>query len=123
MYPLKCIDGKDHSFEVALQNKSYICSTCGITGEEYTKHNNKRKELKLKIQALAEYINSGNPEVLAEAMFDAMCYTPRTIQQDFFRSLVLFIGKMRNMPTDLRNEACVAWCKDVSKIKVSFPRI
>jgi hypothetical protein len=123
MYPFTCTDGKDHKFEVTLQDKSYACSACGITGEEYTKHDLKRKDLKLKTLALADSLNSGKPEVLAEAMFDAMRYTHRTIQQDFFRSLVLFIGKMKDMPTDLRNEACVEWCKKVSEIKTSFPRI
>jgi len=90
---------------------------------EYLKFDTLRTALKKDTKELADSVNGGTPEFLAEAMFEAMHETHRTLQQNFFRGLVLFIAKMKDMPTDLRNKACVEWCEAVSKIEANFPRI
>jgi hypothetical protein len=123
MYPLTCPDGKDHNFENLLNDDSYTCSLCNLAYNMFIKFDKLRTTLKTSTKELVDSVNGGTPEFLAEAMFEAMHATHRTLQQDFFRGLVLFIDKMKDMPTDLRNEACVEWCKDVSKIKTNFPRI
>lgn len=123
MYPLKCTGGEEHKFKIGLKDITYVCSVCGITGEEYTKYDLKKNDLKLKTVALVDSLNGGSYEILSEAMFDVMHSTHRTLQQDFFRCMVSFINKMKDMPTDLRNQACVDWCKDVSKIEANFPRV
>jgi hypothetical protein len=123
MYPLTCRDGKDHIFENTLNNGLYPCAKCGLSYNEYLKYDNLRAVLKKDTKELVDSVNGGTPEFLAEAMLEAMLETHRTLQQNFFRGLVLFMNKMKDMPTDLRNEACVEWCKTVSKIEANFPRV
>jgi hypothetical protein len=123
MYPLTCPDGNAHNFENPLNVDSYTCSLCNLSYIKFLKFDNLRTKLKTSTKELVDSVYGGTPEFLAEVMFEAMHSTHRTIQQDFFRGLVFFIAKMKDMPTDLRNEACVGWCKEVSKIKTNFPRI
>lgn len=123
MYPLTCSNGDPHDFQTSENSEEYICTRCGISFDEYSKADDKVREVKEAIKKIAEYSNGGDADIFSEAMFQAMHETHRTIQQNFFRGLVKFIGKMADMPTDPRNKACVDWCKEASKIEAGFPLI
>jgi len=122
MFPLTCDDGQEHDFKSAGEEE-YVCSNCNLSYDDYADARDKLIALKDKIKELTQFVNGGSHEFLAEAFYEAMRETHRTIQQNFFRSMVSFIGKMKDMGVDARNEACVAWCQEVSKIESNFPRI
>lgn len=126
MHPFTCPDGKEHSFDVdkSVQDEEvYICTECGTSYSTYEAAHLKRVKIENIIKEMSEYINGGNPELLAEMFFIAMEKEHRTLQQSFIRSIALFIKMMSKMPTDLRNQAAVEWCKKVSEIEAVFPRV
>lgn len=122
MYPLTCHDDSQHDFHTGEDNK-YLCSKCNIEYDRYREALTARIVLVNKIKEIIENTNAHPEADLAEAMFNAMRETHRTLQQNFIRSLVLFFQKMKDMPTDLRNEASVEWCKKVSEIEALLPKI
>jgi len=123
MYPLTCPNGDFHDFNPSAGSDDYVCTGCGITFDAFNKADNRMRELKEEIKNIVCYSNNGDVDLFSEAMMGAMHETHRTIQQNFFRGLVKFISKMKDMPVDPRNQACVEWCKEVSKIKTEFPII
>lgn len=124
METLKCTDGKDHEFDPGeCEGKEYACSKCHLPYDTYTQVCNKIIIFKDHAQALINHTNGCDPEMFADALFDLMLSTHRTLQQNFIKSLAAFIDKMKDMDTDLRNEAAVKWCKEVSKVERCFPFI
>lgn len=49
--------------------------------------------------------------------------THRTLQQDIIRLLARFIKCNAELPTDLRNQDTIEWCKKVSEIDHYFSRV
>jgi hypothetical protein len=123
MFPLTCPNGDPHDFQTSENSEEYVCTECGTSFETYNKADDRVREIKEAIKKVAEYSNGGDADIFSEAMLQAMHETHRTIQQNFFRGLVKFIDKMKDMPTDPRNQACVGWCREASRIDSRFPII
>lgn len=124
MYPLTCPNGKDHSFEPKPEDSNqYVCTDCGIDYPAYETQKKKIEELKGNFKSIVDYTNGGDPQLFSEALYEVMRETHRTLQQNYIRSMIAFFTKMQQMPTDPRNEACVEWCKDVSKLDRYLPTI
>lgn len=124
MFPITCPDGSQHEFETpAADANGFVCKGCNTDYDDYQKACDKLNKLKEQIKAVVDFTNGGDTDLFATALFETMNETHRTLQQNFFRGLILFIDKMKDMPTDLRNEACVAWCKKVAATDCFLPHI
>lgn len=119
MHPLTCPDGQSHEFDT----ETLECSKCNTSYQQVLNAEKNLQELISKIKNLISFTNGGDSGILSKALYLAMCQTHRTLQQNFIRSLVGFIDQMKDMPTDLRNEASVKWCQEVSKIDNFLPMV
>lgn len=121
MYPLKCKEDSEHVFETS--ENGYKCTKCGVGANRYYEARQEYEKMVALLKEVMDFTNGTSEDILATAMLDAANHTHRTLQQNFFRTLILFIQKMKDMPTDARNEASVEWCKQASKIESYLPRI
>lgn len=121
MYPLKCKEDSEHDFQTS--EKGYKCTKCGVDVNRYYEAKQEYDKLVALFKDAMDFTNGSSEEILATAMLEAANHTYRTLQQNFFRALILFIQKMKDMSSDARNEASVEWCKQVSKIESYLPRI
>ena len=123
MYPHDCKDQGEHSFERDVEIGADICTHCGMNMDEYEKEIEKMKRFVETFRALLDHIKSDNAERYASLMSENTSKMHRTNQQDFFRTLHLFIKKMVDTPTDMRNQESIIWCKKVAEIDANFPHI
>lgn len=128
MYPVTCKDGREHSFVLGdgpdnESNEGYHCSDCGTDEHTYLTAKKDQERIAKATREFGNIVNGISGGFVAEAMFEEMQRTHRTLQQNFIRSLAGFITRMTKMDTDLRNEASVAWCKKVAEIECLLPLI
>lgn len=126
MYPFNCKGSETHSFELNNTDSEYYCSKCGVSQKEYYKAMEEMRKLSKDFETFLENLKYGKEEMCAFFMYRAILKMHRTHQQDFFRILHLFIKKMSKLTaaqTDLRNLYSIEWCKDITKIDATFPRI
>jgi len=126
MYPMTCFGDNDHNFisKTSDDGKSeMVCSVCSITYERYLEAKQDQEKVKQSIETIINYINGGDHKELAAMMFETMRHTHRTLQQKFLHAMYIFLQKMKDMPTDGRNQDSVAWCKKISEIEGFFPFI
>jgi 5-methylcytosine-specific restriction endonuclease McrA len=126
MYPVMCKDGREHAFvldDKPENGEGYSCSVCGTDDQQYINAKTDQERVAKALREFSNIVNGISGSFVSEAMFEEMQRTHRTLQQNFMRTLQGFIHRMTKMDTDLRNEASVAWCKQVDKIDVCLPLI
>lgn len=65
------------------------------------------------IRVLTDGVNRISPEKMAEYMMDGVSREHRTLQQNFFKAFQIFLKLYSEGRYDGRNEASVAWAKEV----------
>ena len=91
------------------------------------RENDTKEQLENVIETLSRITNNMGCdfEKNAKILSEKFSCTHRTLQQDIIRLLAQFIKYNANaeLPTDLRNEDAIEWCKKVSEIDHYFSRI
>ena len=121
MHSVRCKDGNEHDWN--FDGPQAQCSNCGIDQGTYEKLVERSAKIENAVKTLVDELNGGDPKFVAEVMYNEMRVTHRTLQQRFIGALAVFIENMKQMGTDLRNEASIEWCKKVSEIDRCFPFI
>lgn len=99
-------------------------------GDRIVKCNNEVQALVASVMPLIDYINAGDPGVLADVIVAALTRSHRTLQQSFLGAVKLalhkYAGLESRMYVDPRNQAAHAWTREVDKIDnadLRFPLI
>jgi hypothetical protein len=96
---------------------------CRLHYDVYQETVDEYEAAKTAIKSIVGILNHSNKDFIAYAIYDEMRRTHRTLQQSFMGMLAAFIGRMKEMETDARNEAAIQWCKKVAEIDRNFPTV
>lgn len=81
-------------------------------------------EIQKAVNTIFKALNHGNDDQVADAVFKAVAGEHRTLQQNFFRMLQQFMVRYGNEAgCDLRNEASVAWARQMAQEMQGLPYI
>lgn len=75
------------------------------------------------VREICNAVNGGQCVDVAKGITDELRRTHRTLQQDFWRAVLIAARTYGETPyVDLRNEAAVNACKQIGELNVQLPR-
>jgi hypothetical protein len=107
-----------------VEQNDLLCKHCGdptLVSIEVERENVRRDKVNTTFEEMMRCCNTMFDDDNAKIMLNVIMRSHRTSQANFWRTIQLMAKHYQNAPNDLRNEAAVKFCKEISKIDQHIP--